>query len=689
MSGFASFMTGFSNTLAQSLAADTQARREGRLAEQSAALSSRYRTEEAKVQHQRSLELLAEQHKNNEELEQMKYMNKTPDGVMSEFRSPFHIYEPKGLTRGSSEYGENIVNQIWEGYQKLPEKYRTIYADNGGLRSDLGKYAPIAFEPKVVKNDAGEEISRSVFGVNHFTDPTFQKTAMEVGGTKFNRESMITNEKTNQHMMVLNKETLHVGHKDYDRSKAVVDKAYGEGTWERWKRRFEASEIQGEIAIALPGSYDEIVDDTYSKPDEEFSRVFSNLPAVTKRSIQENEQGVLPYFKKGSLEAQFLTSYKKAGSTQERKNLATQLYRVAMVNVQGERDKPMGFYEDSVLNLAKALSYSMGISNVSYQGNKKVTTRLSGTRLRDTKRDEIEKSTRGYQELFQVLDTLKDDLMTLNAQGEASVGLPGDLSRGLIRAVGAGDLKGVVEQLPDAIKPVLDLLRSNKIYQNDDQTTSGASESIVDAVNGAFVDMEATYDKNSQQIDEFANAKDKESYWNNLKDRDQEGNLVDSAANKAIRKFYLQTKKVEITYKLAQAWQGGASRISDRDFKVIFDSIWTMSDAGGQAQIVDFIKIGSLRPYLREKVLLENDRSGLDPVNTLSMVEPALNAMYDLEFNLYRDSGNEAQARVQSSRYASRSTTNYTGYPGGEAPLSNGQNDTGQDNTGQSNTDFY
>ena len=349
----------------------------------------------------------------------------------------------------------------------------------------------------------------------------------------------------------------------------------------------------------------------------------------------------------------------------------------------------MGFYEDSVLNLAKALSYSMGISNVSYQGNKKVTTRLSGTRLRDTKRDEIEKSTRGYQELFQVLDTLKDDLMTLNAQGEASVGLPGDLSRGLIRAVGAGDLKGVVEQLPDAIKPVLDLLRSNKIYQNDDQTTSGASESIVDAVNGAFADMEATYNKNAQQIDEFANAKDKESYWNNLKDRDQEGNLVDSAANKAIRKFYLQTKKVEITYKLAQAWQGGASRISDRDFKVIFDSIWTMSDAGGQAQIVDFIKIGSLRPYLREKVLLENDRSGLDPVNTLSMVEPALNAMYDLEFSLYRDSGNEAKARAQSSRYASMSTTNYTEYPSGEALLSNGQNDTGQDNTGQSNTDFY
>ena len=75
-----------------------------------------------------------------------------------------------------------------------------------------------------------------------------------------------------------------------------------------------------------------------------------------------------------------------------------------------------------------------------------------------------------------------------------------------------------------------------------------------------------------------------------------------------------------------------------------------MSDAGGQAQIVDFIKIGSLKPYLREKVLLVNDKSGLDPVETLNMVDPAITAMYNYEFSLYNDSGNYSNANVEASR---------------------------------------
>ena len=686
MGGFASFMTGFSNTLAQSLTANQQMARQMAADRQQAKIAHGYRTkeadiaygrrtEEADIAHKRSLEILAEQHRNNREIKQMELLNKTPDGVISGFQSPFHIYEPKGLSAGSAEYAQHITNQIWRGYKRLPEKYRYEYVNSGGLESDLAIYGDIAFRPDITLNDEGVEISRSVFGINQFDDADFRRVAKEVGGVEFNKESVITNENTNRHMMVLNSKTLDVNHKDYDRSKAVADRAYGEGTWERWRKRFEASRIQGEITIALPGSYDEIVDDTYSKPSEEFSRVFSNLPPVTQRSIQENEQGVLPYFKKGSLEAQILTQYKKAGSTQERKKLATQLYRVQMVNAAGERDKPMGFYEDSVLNLSKALAYSMGISHVSYQGNRKVTTSLPGNRLRETKRDEIETSTRGYQELFEVLDTLKEDLMTLNAQGEAAVGMPGDLSRGLIRIVGAGDLEGVIEQLDEAFQPIINAIAGEKFYRGDNQETTGVSDSIMDNVNGAFADMRDHFNANAQTITGFHNASNKESYWNSLKVKDQEGNLVDSEANKAIRKFYLQSKKVEVTYRLAQAWQGSSSRISDRDFKVIFDSIWTMSDAGGQAQIVDFIKIGSLRPYLREKVLLVNDESGLDPIKTLNMVDPAITAMYNYEFSLYNDSGNYDKAKVEAARRSDQSNT--------------GPDSTGQSNTGQDNSSFF
>ena len=650
MGGFASFMTGFSNTLAQSLTADTQARREGRLAEKTAALGHKYRTKEADIAYGRSQDDMFARFDHEKEIERMKQMNKKPDGVIPGFQSPFNIYKPEGLSVGSAEYAQHITNQIWEGYKRLPEKFRAAYVNGGGLESDLAVYGDIAFRPDITVNDDGDEISRSVFGINQYDDPDFQRVAKKVGGVKFNTESVIINENTNRHMMVLNSKTLDVKHKDYDRSKAVVDRAYGEGTWERWRKRFEASRIQGEMTIALPGSYDEIVDDSYSKPSEEFSRVFSNLPPVTKKFLQENEQGVLPYFKKGSLEAQVLAQYRKAGSTQERKKLATQLYRVQMVNAAGERDKPMGFYEDSVLNLSKALAYSMGISHVSYQGNRKVTTSLPGNRLRETKRDEIETSTRGYQQLFEVLNTLKEDLMTLNAQGEAAVGMPGDLSRGLTRIVGAGDLKGVIEQLGTAFEPIINAITGEKFYRGDNQETTGVSDSIMDNVNGAFAGMKDNINKNEQTITGFHNASNKESYWNSLKVKDQEGNLVDSDANKAIRKFYLQSKKVEVTYRLAQAWQGSSSRISDRDFKVIFDSIWTMSDAGGQAQIVDFIKIGSLKPYLREKVLLVNDKSGLDPVETLNMVDPAITAMYNYEFSLYNDSGNYSNANVEASR---------------------------------------
>ena len=90
----------------------------------------------------------------------MKYMNKTPDGVMSEFRSPFHIYEPKGLTRGSSEYGENIVNQINEDYDSTLGKFlgenRTKLEIGEVLISSFFETTPAVYEARIVVDNIEE-----------------------------------------------------------------------------------------------------------------------------------------------------------------------------------------------------------------------------------------------------------------------------------------------------------------------------------------------------------------------------------------------------------------------------------------------------------------------------------------------------------------------------------------------------
>ena len=94
MGGFASFMTGFSNTLAQSLTANQQMARQMAADRQQAKIAHGYRTKEADIAYGRSQDDMLARFAHEKELKRMEQMNKTPDGVISGSQSPFHIYEP-------------------------------------------------------------------------------------------------------------------------------------------------------------------------------------------------------------------------------------------------------------------------------------------------------------------------------------------------------------------------------------------------------------------------------------------------------------------------------------------------------------------------------------------------------------------------------------------------------------------
>jgi hypothetical protein len=176
---------------------------------------------------------------------------------------------------------------------------------------------------------------------------------------------------------------------------------------------------------------------------------------------------------------------------------------------------------------------------------------------------------------------------------------------------GGERLKGWLEQIPQAIGILTE-------WGGDE---GGEKEKLTKRATQAMKVIKKDFDEYETQIlaleQAGTNTDQIKKIWENLGDK----------GRAAVNRFYIETKKVELTYKLASIWQGPSSRISDRDFNSTYKAIWNNASPSATLIQLSRIKANVLGGYLKNKVLLNASHNHMNARNVLQRMTPAIDSI--------------------------------------------------------------
>ena len=607
------------------------------------------------------------------EEQRLKSMYGKPEGTISTIgKYPFNIHD--SAFKDDNGKAIDILGQFDTGLTSLknsdPAKFNQII-NSPAFIQEMRRYGDQAFKTQTIKGKDNRVIKYRTFGGANYS-PWFQEMLEGLDFNVFSGDPVQIVD--GQQHIVINGLTTDENNALYKETQELVDRRYGDGKWEKWATRWRADYKQGlerynalsdedkqagefefpisEIKLPL-STFESLADPTLVKNGPVFTKRFRRLPAVLKQNLKE-KPALLKFFTAGTLDSELFELYLRSDpNTSLQHQVADKIYTIADQNPDslvpqtalGNRD--LNWYKDRVDNLSEAISVALSASTVHYEDGWKVETVGETSALTDTEIKNYQEISNNQVELFDSVDDLQKSLMGITT---APVGPPATIANFLVGALGGGrptdPMKGRIEgwlsQMGSAIgivgatntenekdddkfymgkevfrelKTTLGIAQNtwNEKYKLKDGTTTTTSKAVL-----AY---ETAIQESGNNQNEIKN------YWNNLDDASQEH----------IKRFYLHAQKTKLTYQLAVAWQGGAGgrMVSDQDFRIIHNAIWNLPNGKAQAVALEFIKMAMVRPWLRQRILINQNKQGRNPRVVQRIMEPALQAMYNKAYKDY------------------------------------------------------
>jgi len=657
MTGFLSALGGFAKGLDQSL------QRNEAYAQQAAA-------EEKKRQNAfvDNIALMREQSR-------LDSITKKPEGTITTIGNyPFNIFDSAfGDDHGKSI---DILGQFDTNLTSLrnsdPARFNQI-TNSPQFLQEIRRYGDQAFKPQTTKGENNKVIQYRTFGGANYS-PWFQEMLEGLDFNVFSGDPVQIVD--GQHHIVINGLTTDPSNRNtlYADTEELVDGLYGPGKWQKWATRWRADYKQGleryndltdeekasekfEFPIAeikLPlSTFESLADPTLVKDGTVFTKRFRRLPAVLKQNLKK-KPAILKFFTAGTLDSELFELYLRSDpDTSLQHQIADKIYTIADQNPDslvpqtalGNRD--LNWYKDRVDTLSEAMSVALSISTVHYEDGWKVETVGETSALTDIEIKTYQEISLNQEALFDSVDDIQKSLVGIST---APIGPPATIANFLVGAFGGGrpedPMRGRIEGWLTQISGAVGTIGStNTANEKDDDkfhmgnVVLGELENTLGIAQNTWneeytlKDGETT-ETTSQAVLAYETAIEQsgnnqttiKEYWMNL----------DEASQEHIKRFYLDAQKTKLTYQLAVAWQGGAGgrMVSDQDFRIIHNAIWNLPNGKAQAVALEFIKMAMVRPWLRQRILINQNKPGRNPRAVQRIMEPALQAMYN---KAYRD----------------------------------------------------
>ena len=589
---------------------------------------------------------------------------------------PIKINNPKAFEQNPLLYSRNILNQVDSRLAVLPESSQQQILNNRDFQNYINSYAAQAMAPQHVKGQDGKIEQTHIWGAGSLTSGPFRNYFQELGYEISPRVRV--NPTNNQLTIALNPGTLNRDNPEYTKMVELFDQTYGKGSYDILEENYKNSDMY-ELQVPLPITVRKDPDGSkHNNTNKTFTRAFQNLSPIDVQLINNNPE-LFKFFDSQNPLAHLFSDYMKTSSnSSQKRELAEAMFRLMPENDittagQSSDNRDFKFYEHALTGLATAIAMVEGAKQVTYQGENRIEHAQNRQPLSSTHRTSLMESYNQTVALHGQFDDVQDSLFRI-----AEVGLPGSnvplsLSRTMTTIFGSTGAEG--EEGIDGIiigvgKVLTGLITEKNNILEDNRSrgfTKGQSQGTFHFDNRTMDELQAEKNvliRTSEHKDLIHDTTKENTLLEYEKVRSDKNKAAAyfatlSDKNKAkIQQFYLEAAKVELTYKLAMIWQGGAGgrMVSDQDFRIIRHAIWGLPSAEAQAAALEFIRMSSIRPMLRTKMLLELSGKTPNPFNTLQLIEPALQAGYTKARNEFLDKYDQD---VLKAKYDERIAGNY------------------------------
>lgn len=561
---------------------------------------------------------------------------------------PFKLFDPKHFENTPRLYGRNIVNQIDARISMLPEEMQQLALNNRDFTNYLNSYVAQAMEPEIIKGLDGGIHHTRIWGAGSVRNPFLQQHFQKLGYEIAPRARV--DPTNNQLTIALNEGTLDKRNSEYNRMVELVDQTYGKGSFAALEQQYRDSSMF-ELQLPLPITVRKDSDGSmHNNTNKTFTRAFQNLSPIDVQLIN-NDPEVFKFFDSRNPLAHVFANYMKTSSNSSQKRELAEIMFSLMpeddITTAGQSNdnRNFEFFENALTSLATSIAMVEGAKQVTYQGENRIEHAQKPQPLSKTHRTSLIDSYEQTVALHEQFDDVQDSLFRIAEVGLPGSNIPLSLSKSfttIFGSTGAPEGEGI-EGIITGVGNVLAGLITDRTNIMEDNRSRGTnkreSESLYHFDNRTIDELQAEKNvliRTSQHKDLIHETTNENTLLEYEKVRSDKNKAAAyfatlSDKNKAkIQQFYLEAAKVELTYKLAMIWQGGAGgrMVSDQDFRIIRHAIWGLPSAQAQAAALEFIRMSSIRPMLRTKMLLELDNKTPNPFNTLQLIEPALQAGY-------------------------------------------------------------
>ena len=571
---------------------------------------------------------------------------------------PFRIRDPKEFEDDPSMYSRNVIKQIDTIVSQFPVEQQQQILDNPMFSDAFESHAAFAMEWNIDKGAHGAHLGRHRWSPhilesqavrNKFTDLGYEQSAVSVS----------RNPDTKQVEVTINALTSDPTSKQYLEAQNLVNRKYGDGTWEKWVEVHRGNDL-GEVVLPLDTRIYKAPAGTsaLNSPAPSINReLTTRMNDADKLFVMESPK-LFKYFNPKNHLSQVFTQFMRSDiGTREKQALAKYMMEIANdgdnkgQNVRSEK-RDFTYHQDQLITLADAISYASGTMTVVRDGELIYENYIPEKRLDTAYLRELQTSYMQSQSLNEQFDEIQETLLAIEEGGLPGSHFPLGLSRTFTTILGSGGedgeggitgiIKGTLNAVTNLLSEKDDIIaanRANGFSRNSPEGKFAFSDATLQdlqrqrqLVEYRAEDAGLALQEYERKMEAFRRGVATEGssasqYFNGLKTDQQ---------NK-IRQFYLAAAKTELTYKLAMAWQGGAGgrMVSDQDFKVIKNAIWGLPSGKAQAAALGLIRMSTIRPMLRSQMLVRYDQPGRNTFKILESVEPVLQAAYDNAYKNY------------------------------------------------------
>jgi len=640
MTGFLSALGGFAKGLDQSLQRNEAYAQQAKAAKE--AREEQFLIDTSKMRYKQQLES----------------GTKVPEGFSrypgSEYLLPINV-GVKDDSRLNSQY----ILKFWNGkLNEMSDEEAAAFVKRPAWRAATSTHLSQAFQPRVVKGE-GDAIKEQIVWnpIGHFTNRHLLQFT-EQGGFRVGYANVPDiNPTDNTFQISLDSNSMNPQNAEFQDNKLLVDALHGDGEYEKLVRKYRSSSdsedhtviLQTDIKqVKIPGT------DILTGVGGSFNYLWRGLSTKNQILYGRNPQ-VAQFFDKRYpfLSKAFEDYMVSENNTPSRVKAAGQMISLLELDEFGKQNpdlvRGIVYLTDKYLQITDAVALALTKEKRVQSGDTVTIYPANTVRLEAAIKSKLLDQKNLWTQSIDQINDVQTLLVNLNKLDKAGAHFPLKLANFFNTLFGAsgpreegdnrpkavvGILEGIVNVIDDLIKTNDDVKAINSAAGVSSKDVTGLKvwgEKTINSLKNEGRYVESLYNRNRAAIDKFTIAQEKlgtveqaMAYW-------QDNSKISPEERVAVQEFYLAAAKAELTYKLAMTWQGGAGgrAVSDYDFKIIRAAIWSSPSAEAQAHVLNYIKMSSIRPLLRNEILLRYDgREGINPYKILTDAEPILQVAY-------------------------------------------------------------